>query len=121
MAELFSHFVFESPWPLAVVLAIAAAAIQVIALRCGSKRMLLVAPALLLLGAGVVFAGYTVETDNEAVERHTRALVASTAPVNLVVIEASLANDVRLLGPAGSVWMSGASLGDRLASIAERR
>ncbi|MEM1445567.1 MAG: hypothetical protein AAGF84_05885 [Planctomycetota bacterium] len=121
MPELFVHFVFESPWPLAVVLGVAAAAVQVIALQHGNKRMLFVAPALVLLAAGVVMAGYLVETDDEAVKRHTRELLAATAPLDRPVIDAMLANDVRLLGPTGSVWMSGSVLRDRLASIADRR
>ncbi len=121
MDELFAHFVFESPWPLAVVLAVAAAAVQVTAMRRGSKRMMFVAPALLLLAAGTVAAGYAVETANEAVDRHTRELIAATAPLDAVVIRTMLADDVRLLDPAGAVWMSGNALRDRLVSIAGSR
>ncbi|MEM8782950.1 MAG: hypothetical protein AAGE65_08855 [Planctomycetota bacterium] len=121
MAEGFVHFVLESPWPLAVVLGIAAAAVQVVVLRGGKKKQLAVPPVLLLAAIGVLAAGYAVETANEAVDRHTRALVAATAPLDRSVIDASLADDVRLLDPTGAVWMSGRSLRDRLASIAGAR
>lgn len=121
MADLFSHFVFEQPWVLAVVLAVAAAAVQVIALRGGQRKLLYVAPTLLVLAAATVAAGYAVETDREAVDRHTRALVAATAPFDRAVLDDLLADDIRLLGPDRGVWMSGASLHERLASIAAAR
>ncbi|MEM7575922.1 MAG: hypothetical protein AAF328_00485 [Planctomycetota bacterium] len=121
MAELITRFVFESPWPFAVLLAVAAAAIYVISQQNVNPKLRAVPPAITIVAFAVLVAGYAVETANEKVDRQTRALVAATAPLDRGVIQTALAEDVRLLGPTGAVWMSGEALKDRLASIADRR
>ncbi len=105
--------VLSNPWPVAVVLVIVAAGLH----AAGQRRLRRTALVVGLLAVVVVAAAFAIETDTEAAERRSRALVAATAPLDLPEFSARLSPQVRLLGPDGALWLDGKQLLARLESL----
>lgn len=122
MIEYWRLFVLEQPWPLAVLLVVFAAIAWLVIVRHRLSRGWRLLPPGLVGGAMVaVLLGAWVQTHSEAALQETRSLVAATAPLDAAQVEQALAEDVRLLGPAGGVWLEGPALRRRLVSLAESR
>jgi hypothetical protein len=72
---LFTRFVLENPWPVALALLLAASWLAWTGLREGLGRRVKVAAGLALVGAAVLVTGLMVDTAGERAETITRALV----------------------------------------------
>ncbi len=121
VVDVLQRFVFEQPWPLAIALAIVSAAVNVAGQRKRSKAMRRGSMAVAVVAGAVLALGYTLETGNEAVERHTHGLIDATAPLDLAAFQDLLADDARLLGADGDIWITGdeivARLDNRVADL----
>ena len=90
---LWQSLLLEQPWPLAVVL---------------------------LLAAIVVTLAYTVETGREAVERRTLELVRTASPVDASALAGLLARDVVIAGPTGDVVIEGEAVHEQIVTAHDR-
>ncbi len=102
-----SFYLFEQPLPAAAfVLAVSALAVA-IAMRRGSRPLLVGAlvsgP---LLAGGLWFLAASVTTPREQVIRLTRDLVAATSPLDEAVLDRLLAPQAVLVGPGGGAWLT---------------
>ena len=114
------HLLLENPWP--VGLTCAAAAIG--ALWLGRQRMqakLKVAGLVLLLVAATVFVvANLVTTSREHITVATRALIQSTAPLDLSTFRSHLHSSAVLQGPQGEPWIHGDKIFEGLERAVKR-
>lgn len=92
-APIWETYIFEQPWPLAVVLILVGIAV----LLKGRGRPRAIVPALSLLAAiGVVAAGMLVTTAREKIMASTRALVAAVVHADSTTLDAELDESAKL-------------------------
>lgn len=98
----FEHYLFENPWPLVVLLAVAGA-VCFLRLRGTGKNTgaLVAAGCLLVCALGAWLLAGSVETGREAIARKTEELVAGAARADVSALDALLSEDLSLFRPGG--------------------
>ncbi|MFA9477024.1 DUF4440 domain-containing protein [Phycisphaerales bacterium AB-hyl4] len=118
---LWEHLLLERPWPLVVALLVGAILIRYVARQRRQPVMGHVALGLAIAAGGVLALAWTVTTDRQLLERHTRQLVAATeSPGDFSVIDRLLAPDAVLTGPDGDVWMNLSAIRNQLEQAIDR-
>lgn len=102
-----SHLLFEQPLGSAAAVLVLAALLTAIAMRRGSRPMLIFA----LVGGPVLAVGLwalaaNVTTGREQVMSLTRQLVSATSPLDASAIDRLLDPQVVMVGPGGGAWLT---------------
>ena len=92
-SSFITRFLFENPWPIAILLGLAAVVIGGTGLRDGVLSRVRLAGVLLVLGVAAVFVDRWVVTSGEHAEATVRELVDAMAAVDMVRVDALLASD----------------------------
>jgi hypothetical protein len=115
---LFTRFVLENPWPLAVVLLAIAAAVAWIGLRDGRRRPLSISAVFAFLAAAVLATGLLVTTPAEHGTRVTRELVEAAVAGDVQGAMALFADDAAMtISSPRNPGFSVAALESRLSRL----
>ncbi|MEX1016060.1 MAG: hypothetical protein WDZ31_04870 [Phycisphaeraceae bacterium] len=118
---LWEHLLLERPWPLVVALLVGAILLRYVARQRNQPVVGHVALGLALVAGGVFALAWSVTTDRQQIERHTRDLVQATVtPADFDVIDRLLSPDVVLVGPDGDVWLEAGPLRRQLETVVDR-
>ena len=97
-------WLFESPWVLVGLMAIAAGGLGVVANRNADKRLWAAAGVAALLGLGVYAVSHVVQTQREAVADRVASVLDSTAPFDETAFMSHFTEHAVLTGPTGEMW-----------------
>lgn len=96
-APLIERFFLTNPWPMMVIMAIAAIAVFVVLNARGKIKVALISAAVLLAAAAaIVLVATLIQTDREHMQARTRELVKAVAEVDRPALESLFSDDLTI-------------------------